>query len=230
MLSELATIPALLGLGDVAVVSTADVPAVPSACLYGFALPAGSSPLDDRPLVALNMASIEADALPGRVGACTRSVLIHELGHVAAVKPVEWSPIDREFIGADMPAFRSRLLAKSANIPEPPIDAPDAHHGARFLRATLHVYGRAQQLGIEAVLSEIVGAVGNGWLSPEVDYLRVLQGEIHAMRGESFATILATPPPEAFSELWQADVALYHRNEQARCDYLRERQERLAKC
>lgn len=227
LLSELQDIPVLLGLGDVAIVDTSEVSAVPSACLHGFALPAGGSPLDDRPLVALNMESIASDALPGRLRACVGSVLIHELGHVAVAKPVEWAPVDREFIGADMPKLRERLLAKSANIPEPTIDAPDAHHGEKFLRCSLHLFGRAQQLGIEAVLGELVGGVGNGWLSPEQDYFRVLQGEIHTMRGESFATILATPAPEAFSELWATDVELYRLQRRAYETYL---QERLSKC
>lgn len=227
MFDELTQFAAQLGpeFANVNIVSTDDVPSVPSACLFGFAIKAGSSPFDDRQLVALNLDAIEDAAKPGRQAACVKSVLIHELGHCATIPPVEWADADREFIGDAMPQLRARLLMRDSKIPEPPIDSPESYHGAAFLRSMLHLYGRAIQLGAD-VPTDLYGSAGNGWLSPEADYMRTLQGEIIAMRGERFANILATPAPAAFDELWTADIDLYRANEQARIEYHRQRQER----
>ena len=226
MLSELQAIPAMLGaeFADVQVVSTESLPGVPTGCCYGIALPSGVSPLGDRPTIGLDVPAITEAALEGREAACCRAVLVHELGHLAVEPPREWSQADTEFIGADMLPLRARLLTRSFPSLKP-TSGPCPHHGARFIRAAMHVYGRAQQLGLDVPL-EIVGGVGFGWLSPERDYFRVLQGEINGLRGESFATILATPAPDAFAELWAADVALYHQQQAALAAYHQERAKR----
>ena len=182
MLSELQAIPALLHaeFSEVQVVSTESLPSVPTGCCYGIALPAGVSPLGDRPTIGLDVPAITEAALRGREAACCRAVLVHELGHLAVEPPREWSSADTAFIGADMLPLRARLLTRSfAGLK--PTSGPCPHHGARFIRAAMHVYGRSQQLGLDVPLEIVVG-VGLGWLSPEQDYFRVLHGEIHGMR------------------------------------------------
>lgn len=216
---------------DVNIVGTNEVPAVRDACLYGFALPAGGSPLDDRPLVALNRPAIAEDAAAGSEELCERIVLCHELAHVVTTAPVAWTDEQVAIVGDQMPAFRAHLLSKWDQTVEPAIDASDAHHGAAFVRAIMHcVYRMRYDASVNLPLGQIIGCVGDGWLSPEAAYWETLKGEACRRRRDLFADILASEPPPAFTKLWGDDVALYHSREQARCDYLKQREERLAKC
>ena len=225
MLSELRAIAPLLGaeFADVRIVDVVDVPAVVNACVYGFAVRAGEAPGDDRPLVAINSATIERDAIAGRVEACTRSVFIHELGHLATLEPFVWSDFHVELIGDQMATFREERLRRASLRPQPESYAVDPSHDDRFVRAALHVFGRAEQLGIDASPRDMFTSCGAGWMSDVEHYLQVLRGEIIELRGELYADILATDPPAAFDELWAGDVAHYHQNEEERCNYLQTR-------
>lgn len=214
-------------LAGVDVADAADFPTIPTSCYHGFATDT-HNPLGDAPLLLLNWEAIEQDSLPGRLSACLLSVAIHEAAHVLPRRPpLEWptAGVIRELL----PEFKTHLLAKSLLSPQD-FSIPCPGHDSTFLRRGLHLHGRAIQAGFDVPLQQFVGPVGNGWLSPEEDYARILCGEVQELRSATFAEIAAVEPPEEFTKLWQDDLVRFEQREKARCLYLKQRAERLQKC
>lgn len=81
----------------------------------------------------------------------------------------------------------------------------DGGHNARWIRATVHLWWRAIELGYEVHPEAVMQLDRYGW-SPTSEYVNTLISEATAKRTRPIEAILATPPPAAFSRLFASDT------------------------
>lgn len=81
-------------------------------------------------------------------------------------------------------------------------------HGLDFIRRTLHVTARAWDAGFNFSIDIVCAGQRYGLSNPSL-YMRALGDEPDRLRHETFATIAATPPPRAFTELFERDTRPY---------------------
>jgi hypothetical protein len=106
-----------------------------------------------------------------------------------------------------------QVYAKFPRNNQPPWLWP-GYHGDRFVRAAAHVFHRAARFGIDDEEFAYSFAGDRYGLSPASAYAQALADEVQAHSGEPISLILESPPPEAFQQLWRADVARYHAEHQ----------------
>jgi hypothetical protein len=86
------------------------------------------------------------------------------------------------------------------------IDADLRHHGDRFIRAALHLQYRAKLAGVATAPSATCLNRELG-LSHAGAYQRALGSEPSRFACARLHDLLATPAPEAFTNLWASDLA-----------------------
>jgi hypothetical protein len=134
------------------------------------------------------------------------AVALHEFGHVCDdgfTRPEVMTP--ERYAAKLLPEFRSFLASAEVT----PLERPDLHHGATWIRCTLHLIHRAvlarpfSSLGLEL---HFVTLVTEGYrLSPTWKYEAALGDEPERLAGLSFAEIVKMPPPEQFTALFSSD-------------------------
>ena len=158
------------------------------------------------PIICLDLGAIARVAPGQQFEPKVRQVFLHELGHClpAALEPI----VDLPHTPAILNYQRHQWAKEWATSPEPGC-ARDPH-GAQFCRVVLHLYYRALVAGLVVPLAGLL-ATGNPMQSVESHYLATLLGELIAMRGQTFAEIVAAEPPAEFTRLCEADAELYRR-------------------
>jgi hypothetical protein len=127
------------------------------------------------------------------------AVLIHEVGHAVLIRPVA-PRLDIE-PPAEVRRLQESIYRTFATAPKK--HGIDEAHDDKFVRVLSHLWWRAAGRGVVANFGEM--------LSPWVygidlhAYVEALGPELWSMRDETFAAILATEPPAAFTQLWQRD-------------------------
>jgi hypothetical protein len=103
-----------------------------------------------------------------------------------------------------------RLLFCSASEGTAEAEPPtllDHVHGPEWIRIALHATWRADQHRGRAIGFEDVTNTLDRGLSSARQYLRALDNEPARMADRSFAEIVSTEPPAAFTDLWNKDAA-----------------------
>jgi hypothetical protein len=131
-------------------------------------------------------------------------IAVHELAHI----------LERSALYHDRAKVAPRQLRQeAAGIARlVAADAPDAEkivpflgHGARFIRAALHLCHRAQAVGAWIAASRVFYGARYG-LSHAAAYRKALGTEPRRLANVRMHDILRSPAPKAFSRLWTADV------------------------
>jgi hypothetical protein len=147
--------------------------------------------------------------VPGQELEDSRGVLLHEVSHALPLRqpPREYDPTPQQM------AVHLKLTALVDSIADQQRQLkPWDQHEADFIRRCVHLRYRAQRLGVELPYPAIRFA-GYGYsLSSAIEYARSLGDEPHRMAGCSFREIEATPAPEAFTKLFDNDVASWQRH------------------
>jgi hypothetical protein len=143
----------------------------------------------------------EMDAIDAELA--FQSTVIHELAHIVARYKLfaERDENDRQSIAAEAAAIGARAAGPR------PLEyrmIPFFGHGATFIRTTLHLCYRADQVGTPG--SPLVAGPGY-LLSRKQLYRAALADEPQRMINARFIEIVSAPYPEAFWRLWVDDVA-----------------------
>lgn len=138
-----------------------------------------------------------------------RDILVHELGHV----------LDKGLCLADAVPARVQLsqqrLAAYCKAPPPVEPVPWVGHGLSWIRVTLHLVWRAQELGHDVALPTACNT-SHYSLSPVLAYQNVLGDEPERLAHERFSTINTIDPPLPFVRLFKADVAHWKTGQEVR--------------
>ena len=126
-------------------------------------------------------------------------IMLHETAHALPAIPslpdFEPSPILRK-IQAD------RFARCASTIDDG--NAVESCHGAQFIRIAAHLWYRSLAAGFVGAPWNIFSGYRYN-LSHPFAYVEALGDELRRMYSATFAEIEATPPPQAFADLWQAD-------------------------
>ncbi|MCE9547386.1 MAG: hypothetical protein K8T25_18095 [Planctomycetia bacterium] len=131
----------------------------------------------------------------------------HELTHCLPARPIAEPESSAaavrngqrySILWAELPADRF------ADGPEP----WHSDHGDRFIRIFIHVCHRAWEHDFKFLAGGCAAGERYG-LSHLLKYAAALDDEPQRLMGSTFAEIEATPVPQAFADLWAADVARY---------------------
>lgn len=132
-----------------------------------------------------------------------RGLFIHELGHLAHVKPRAAWVGDVPHFAAEA-AFESSLTMIEGRFESEPLWIEHEHE---FIRDVLHLHFRAVELGWSVKWSELSICGPRYGLSNVLDYVEALNYEPVMLRDKTLAEIREIEPPEAFMSLWLSDTA-----------------------
>jgi hypothetical protein len=135
---------------------------------------------------------------------------VHESAHLLPFAP---PPLDRESSPREQ-ANENRIIELEAKlgfsahhvVGQPPWYPA---HGFDFTRCTLHLWWRLAFAGRVVGQHLLCGGFLYG-LSPGSAYFLALGDEPIRMRDRTFTEILATEPPDAFSQLWNEDREFFN--------------------
>ena len=154
---------------------------------------------------------VPAAMLPDRV-ACTA---VHEVGHAAAdgwglTRAAAGEPHEEEKAKARiMVPVAAKVVADRQPQSDGEIVRGFTTHGARWIRATLHLRRRIEAEGV--YLPPCV-CVHGPFLSPGWVYDGALGDEPERLAGRPLAEILDSPPPPEFAAEWERDRAEFYVN------------------
>lgn len=142
--------------------------------------------------------------------ATCRAIAMHEFAHLLE-RGCHRGPAPAPAVLREIrDVFCSASEGRDATAAEPLPVAIDRDHGPAWIRLAIHATWRANRHagghGCFASYEDVTGNAGRG-LSPTWDYREALAGEPERMAAASFAEILAAPAPDAFTTLWESDVA-----------------------
>jgi hypothetical protein len=133
-------------------------------------------------------------------------VCLHELAHnlpllEAAALPVDHEPTQYEAdeYGARQAAWNNEPLFRRG------LPGWAGDHGDYFIRTALHLHHRANKLGWQLPLNDLLCAGSMYSLSPATTYRATLADEFDRMADATFAEIAAEPYPAAFNDQLLAD-------------------------
>jgi hypothetical protein len=133
--------------------------------------------------------------------------ILHEVSHhFDTVQHWHAAPEGMAALAAADPALMAEITAELANRKLPPWD----QHETSFIRAALHAQHRATLAGWGVGLEDLFVAGPHYGLSPVHAYHARLTDELRSRATEPITSILATPPPVAFADLFAEDVAQVH--------------------
>ena len=137
-----------------------------------------------------------------------RKLLIHEYAHLLQKDPPIAHLSVAGCLGTFNPSFnRERFTQLAGLTAEDESNVPWAKHGDRFHRCLLHLIHRANCNGLRAQPDEFYGGSFYG-LSSMGKYFASLNGECHRLQSRPIRSILATPLPPRFRELWWRDTGI----------------------
>jgi hypothetical protein len=131
-------------------------------------------------------------------------VAIHELAHILE-RPALYHdrlPTDQAALQGEAADIAKRIAADALPVEDV---VPFLGHGARFIRAALHLCHRAQAAGVPVAPAQVCAGSNYG-LSHATCYRDALGTEFGWSAGDRMLNILRRPAPKAFSQLWTADV------------------------
>ncbi len=142
------------------------------------------------------------------------SVLLHELAHVVSMPrtpslgPKIYNPLllDRQARQESKSTTILQREAKSSTDPR----CPFTHHGLPFLRALIHLAYRYRHHFRRARVHTFEGVMCDWFmyhLLPLSSYVDAIGDEPYRMRHQPLRKVMATKPPEEFSEVFNKDVA-----------------------
>lgn len=133
-----------------------------------------------------------------------RGIFIHELAHLTPVLP-DVFPFEPS---AAVEQFSREMFTECERDTVPRTQEPwlqGGNHGADFVRRALHLHFRAINAGW-AMSYRVLNIAGARYgLSDAWRYSVALADEPHRMRGASFDEIESTPPPAAFSQVFESN-------------------------
>jgi len=135
---------------------------------------------------------------------------LHELAHVLTQRTDAGDYTTRSYLdgqllsGKEVERLREAITTKCRRQPARPA-VPFADHEHDFIRAAMHLVHRANRAGFNCGPGDVVESLTYR-LSPMQRYSDALGDEPERLSWASFATILDTPPPRPFIQLWQSDV------------------------
>jgi hypothetical protein len=135
---------------------------------------------------------------------------IHELAHVFE-RDMRFDAVPD--LCANRVIFERLRLAHDVREPVPESEqARTFHqHDQRFIRAMLHLRFRAERCGA-ALARAVLAHYGPAILARPIDYELALQNEPERKLDASIRDILASPPPPAFSRLWDEEMEFLTRH------------------
>ena len=137
-------------------------------------------------------------------------VILHETAHAL---PFCEPAVDFEPTPAEA-ARQSELITAWVTTPDTAeLREPWVRHELPFIRRCLHLAYRASRLGVVIPWPAIQFAGWHYGLSGAWRYSRLLGDEPARLSGCSFAEIEQTEAPPAFCELFNSDVAAWHRSD-----------------
>jgi hypothetical protein len=158
------------------------------------------------PCIVVNDLGLAEDVDPLDLSYVTLNCVLHELAHI----------LDRPLLYADdagdTPARMQfdRLVAVDALTRPPRAELPLYFgHEAPFIRIAIHLAYRATRAGFATKPAAIFQGHRHH-LSPAASYEEALGDEPPSMVLFSLREMRHIPPPDAFSQLWQADLDHHH--------------------
>jgi hypothetical protein len=142
----------------------------------------------------------------------TVGALLHEAAH-ALVRPISDAPVtDDKSVEVFCFVAASNKQAEARGTANPTPDIPGFFvHDWRFMRAALHLHSRyIRQFG-RLPLCTVVRS-GMYSLSNELAYQNALRQELDDLPHGPVSDVLSSPPPDAFTELFQTDVQRWIRH------------------
>lgn len=132
-------------------------------------------------------------------------VVLHELAHIVVAGARDDSEPDPTLIQFGRLSLAADLTGTEAPTNGPGAIVPWRGHEWPFIRVALHLAHRTAGLGTDVTASNVFDA-RDYELSPTCRYVAVLGDEPERLAGTPITTVGKMPPPDAFVELWQADV------------------------
>jgi hypothetical protein len=166
----------------------------------------GDAWLGRGPCMVLNDVSIADEHFPEDVDIVAMSTVLHELAHILdRPVPVELQTLPSE----DRIEFETMVITNAVRHEYRPL--PVAYHGHEdaFIRIAIHLHYRATAVGVKTIPNLLCAGRRYG-LSHAHRYMEALGEEPIELAHLPFAEITRLPPPDAFIELWHADVRSYH--------------------
>ncbi len=165
----------------------------------------GPAILLDPAAIAASLARRPRSARRRTFPVVATAVVLHELAHIIAAGPRDDAAPEPGLI-----EFGRLVLAADLTGTVPPTSGPDAAvpwfgHEWPFIRLTMHLAYRAEALGYGLAATDIFDAAAHG-LSFSRLYMAALGDEPQRLADRPITTIGRVPPPQAFADLWQADV------------------------
>jgi len=151
---------------------------------------------------------IPVETMRARFNLICKQIAIHEFAHVAE------DGFDRKDVQGPDQWICEPLIAFKAHLMTTEVQAygmRDLHHGAAWIRCTIHANHRAVSLDQFTGLFLVMGlhfmtlVTEDYDLSPAYKYVNALGDEPERLEGASFPEILATEPPAEFTDLFNAD-------------------------
>ena len=142
-----------------------------------------------------------------RIARFLRNVVLHEFAHWITWSAMHVGPTVN-WPGGDVFDYGARFADAGEQPAFQPVPAtkPWDGHGADFIRAACHVADRARESGCRVWVGDLDVADHYYGLSPVFLYSISLADELDRRRHEPLRQILASPPPTAFQDLFDADV------------------------
>jgi hypothetical protein len=158
------------------------------------------------PCMVLNDVSLTEDNFPEDVEFLTFSTVLHELAHILD-RPV---PVDFHAVpDRGRVEFETMVIANALKHEYRPLPTAYFGHEETFIRIAIHLHYRATAIGVKTIPNLLCAGRRYG-LSHAHRYIEALGDEPIELAHLPFAKITQLPPPDAFIELWQADVRSYH--------------------
>jgi hypothetical protein len=163
----------------------------------------------------LRDAMIAAGRWPGHfvptivfVGEPTPELLAHELGHaLPAHKPLD--DIEPTAAEREAQAIQVRSWAAGAHYRDPD-RLPWTGHDARWIRRVLHLWHRAERLGVDVAPIRLrCAGIDYGLRHDVCDYRAALNVEPYTFYSRTFAHIDRAPLPEFFVRMFVDDARAY---------------------
>lgn len=141
---------------------------------------------------------------------CLAGRVLHELTHHLPFQPITDESCD-EARAVHLQQYQewAKPESKANRKPGPPWQ----QHGLRFTRACLHIHFRTvwHRWPMAFDLDDLAFAGSTYCLSSPYSYRRALGDEPGRMIDKPLTDVLKTPAPQAFADLFRADVEAWHR-------------------
>lgn len=136
------------------------------------------------------------------------STVLHEAAHHCEMMWFEPAALlsEQDFEKGDWPQVLARKRRAADDVANAGGTSCDRWHGARFIRAHVHLLYRAACVGSAFTVDYDLKVAGPFYgLSDGSKYARALADEAISRKGEPIASILFSKTPDAFNELWLCD-------------------------